>query len=432
MVSNNFKLNGIFTLLLSSISIALFSQTKFIQFGDEWKYYDQKDAPEKGWENSNRITSSWKKGRTGLGYGDRAIKTVINYGEDSNDKIITAYFTKSIRITDPFQFILYQISIEKDDGVVLYLNGREIYRKDMPLGEITHTTRASRLVVSGEQEELLHTVFLSPEDLQIGENILSASVHQGRKESEDLIFNLELIGSNDVGVLRFLKKERTIKDLHLGLKLKDLGHKQEIERITLEQKLLKQKNNSYKIYLSVALVLLFASILGLTQVWKIYRTKNIELIKTNISLKDQNQMKGAEMINVSLSSLNNKQLLKVIKKDLEDNLKENSLSATKKEINKIINNINYNIDSTEDWENLKKHFNVVHSGYVDKLNELHPSLTDIELRHCIFIKLHMQTKEIANVLHIDPRSVQSSRYRIKKKMGLDENVNLKEYLISIV
>lgn len=82
-------------------------------------------------------------------------------------------------------------------------------------------------------------------------------------------------------------------------------------------------------------------------------------------------------------------------------------------------------------ENLKKHFNEVNSGFVDRLISKYPLLTDIELRHCIFIKLHMQTKEIANILHIDPRSVQAARYRIKKKMDLDEGIDLRDYLLNI-
>ena len=48
----------------------------------------------------------------------------------------------------------------------------------------------------------------------------------------------------------------------------------------------------------------------------------------------------------------------------------------------------------------------------------------------MFIKLHLQTKEIARILLIDPRSVQTARYRIKKKMNLKEEEDLRRYLIS--
>jgi len=49
----------------------------------------------------------------------------------------------------------------------------------------------------------------------------------------------------------------------------------------------------------------------------------------------------------------------------------------------------------------------------------------------MFIKTHLQTKEIARILLIDPRSVQTSRYLIKKKMGLEETIDLREYLLDL-
>lgn len=406
------------------------SQKRIIGLEEEWKYYSKKEAPPKGWENSHNITSDWKTGVAVLGYGYPIPRTIISHGDDNFNKILTYYFTKSFHVEDPFECIVYQVKVLKDDGVVLYLNGREIFRVDMPLGEIDHVTKSSRLI-SMDQEEYLHTAFITPEDIRQGENILSASVHQANKTSSDLSFDLQLIGHYDVKMLRVLEKERTIKNLYLDSKLKQLEHQQEIENINLKQALLTQKNDNYKMYFWVALILVGISIIVLLQVVHTYKEKTIRITQSNKVLRNQYQIKGAEMMNISLGALSNQQFLKSIKKDIEDNLKHASTSTIRKEMNRIISNINFNSNSSEDWENLKKHFDVVHSGYVDKLSELHPTLTNIELRHCIFIKLHMQTKEIANILHIDPRSVQSSRYRIKKKMGLEENVDLKEYLMKL-
>ncbi|WP_299106777.1 hypothetical protein [uncultured Tenacibaculum sp.] len=406
------------------------SQKRIIGLEEKWKYYSKKAAPPKGWENSHNITSGWKTGEAVLGYGNSETRTIINHGDDDSNKILTYYFTKSFHVEDPFECIVYQVKVLKDDGVVLYLNGREIFRVDMPLGEIDHVTKSSRLIAM-EQEEYLHTAFITPEDINQGENILSASVHQASKTSSDLSFDLQLIGHYDVKMLRVLEKERTIKNLYLDSKLKQLEHQQEIENINLKQALLTQKNDIYKMYFWVALILVGISIIVLLQVVHTYKEKRIRIAQSNMALRNQYQIKGAEMMNISLGALSNQQFLKSIKKDIEDNLKHANASTIRKEMNRIISNINFNSNSSEDWENLKKHFDVVHSGYVDKLSELHPILTNIELRHCIFIKLHMQTKEIANILHIDPRSVQSSRYRIKKKMGLEENVDLKEYLMKL-
>ncbi|WP_299106779.1 LuxR C-terminal-related transcriptional regulator [uncultured Tenacibaculum sp.] len=424
-----FNRRNIFIIFFLTNTI-VFSQKKIVEFGSEWKYYSKKEAPEKGWQVLDSITSFWKKGKGPLGYGLDSINTILNYGEDEYNKIITAYFTKTFYVENPYEFVVFLIELQKDDGIMLYLNGREIFREDMPSGKIVHKTFANSRVINNYQK-FKHSIYMSPEDFKEGENILSASVHQGHEESPDLFFDLQFVGYKDASKLKVLKKEKTIKNLYLDLKLKDLGYKQELVTKISQQERLKKEGENYKLLLFIALLFFLLVIVTLYQVWKKNRLKSIKLIELQNTLKNRNQIKDSEMMNISLNSLNNKQFLKVVKNDLESNLKEDNIDALKKELNKLVYSINYNIDSREDWENFKKYFNIVHSGYLDKLNELHPSLSDAELRHCIFIKLHMQTKEIANVLHIDPRTVQSSRYRIKKKMKLAEDVNLKEYLLSI-
>ena len=100
-----------------------------------------------------------------------------------------------------------------------------------------------------------------------------------------------------------------------------------------------------------------------------------------------------------------------------------------KEFEKIISKIDFILDHDDEWINLKKHFNVIHTEFLDELNQItSPLLSESEIRHCVFMKLHMHTKEIARLMNIDPKSVQTSRYRLKKKMNLNENIDLKEYL----
>ncbi|CAM1364880.1 helix-turn-helix transcriptional regulator [Tenacibaculum xiamenense] len=425
----NFKL----FLILSFFCLnnPIFSQEKIIKSGDEWRFYDKAIPPKNGWINSSRITSTWKKGISGLGYGDKAVTTVIDFGKDPDNKRITAYFSKGFQIDNPHDFVLYQVNIEKDDGIVLYLNGKEIFRKDMPIGKIHHDTKASGLIVSGQSEAFLHTIFITPEDLRRGENIISASVHQGTEKSEDLIFNLELFGLNTQEALPTLIKERSIKNSTLDLRLKNLSYKHELEKKEFQYELMKQEKNSHSVYL-IFLLFIFLSLTSVLAYALILNRKKLTAANTkNDILEKQNQFKDAEIMDISLNSINNKNFLKEIKKELGFSIQNKSLSIVNKEIQKIIGNIDFNLDTSENWSSLKNHFDAIHSGYLDKLKSLYPNLSDIELRHCIFIKLRLQTKEIANILHIDPRSVQSARYRIKKKMNLDENTNLKDYLLNI-
>ena len=399
----------------------ILGQTKIITTGDEWQYFDTEVEPPKGWEKYSTLTDNWKKGISPLGYGSSIIVTNISFGDDPESKHITKYFKKTFIVDDPYAHLIYKLNVQRDDGIVVYLNGREIMRDNMPDGEIINTTTASSLIFTSTTEKIAHTKLLSPDDFNEGINTISASVHQARKISSDCIFNLELIGGSSSEMIPLLFKEQAIKNLNLNIKLKEVNHKLDIEKKDLQFQQLEQSKNIIKTSLLVVSLLLLLATICLIYFW-------ISFINKEKRLKEITQNKDREMMNVSLNLLNNQQFLKELKRDIENNIKED-VSTIKKELKRTITRIDYNLDHEDDWENLKKHFNSVHIGYVDKLIKMHPSLTDIELRHCIFIKLHMQTKEIANILHIDPRSVQASRYRLKKKMNLDENTDLKEYLL---
>ncbi len=418
-------------LVLFSLTIfnTLRAQTKIISQGDEWQYYDDQKAPPIGWEKLNNNTNKWKTGISPLGYGDSFVTTSISFGKDSLKKDIVKYFKKTFRIEKPFEYIVYKINIHKDDGIVLYLNGKEITRIDMPDKEITNDTKATSLIISGEAEEYVHTIVLAPDDFIAGLNTLAASIHQGSSNSEDCIFSLELIGDSNYEMLPLLMKKRTMKNLSLDFKIKELKHKQELDKSKSKLEALEHSKNNIKTFLFIFIVLLVIGMAYAYQQFKNFKAKEDKLQRDISNFKEINNNKDLEMMSISMNSLNDKQYLKELKKDLEKSVKGGDATSMKKEIKSIVSHIKYNLDHNDDWENLKKHFNAVYTGFYDKLIELHPTLSEVELRHCIFIKLHMQTKEIANILHIDARSVQASRYRIKKKMNLSENTDLKDYLL---
>ncbi|MEX0275056.1 MAG: helix-turn-helix transcriptional regulator [Flavobacteriaceae bacterium] len=414
---------------LGTFFTPLYGQTNIIATGDEWYYYDAENAPEIGWENELQLTENWKKGISPLGYGDEGIKTIIGFGDDPKKKHITKYFKKTIRIDNPFEYLAYTLKVQRDDGIILYLNGREIMRNNMPDGIIDHHTTATGLINNNYEGSLLnHVIF--PEDLNIGINIFSASVHQARATSSDCLFNLELVGENDSGLVPLLLKEQTIKSLNLNLRLKELNHKHEIENKDVQIKLIEQSKATLKSLLYTIGFLLLVTLSGLLYLW-ITSTKSKRKNEQAITeLKNLNDLKNNEMMGHSINSYHNQQYLNGLKGRLEKVSKKDTLTL-KKELGKIIHDIEFNIVHEEGWENLKMHFNAIHSGFHDQLKNQYPVLSELELKHCIFIKLRMNTKEIANILHVDPRSVQAARYRIKKKLGLDENTDLKEFLLKL-
>jgi DNA-binding CsgD family transcriptional regulator len=83
------------------------------------------------------------------------------------------------------------------------------------------------------------------------------------------------------------------------------------------------------------------------------------------------------------------------------------------------------------WGEFELHFEKTHKSFYSDLLRLHPDLTPSERRMCAFIKLNLGTKEIAMIQTKSSRSIESVRYRLKKKMGLGENDSLSKYLNSL-
>lgn len=87
-----------------------------------------------------------------------------------------------------------------------------------------------------------------------------------------------------------------------------------------------------------------------------------------------------------------------------------------------------NILTEEDWENFKKAFEDIYPAFFSKLRVKYPAITVSELRMSAIIKLNLSIKETATMLGISPESVKTSRYRLKKKLGLSENETVEEFI----
>ena len=399
-----------------------YSQQTIIKNGDEWNYFDNGYLENDWVKNQNNIR--WKKGISPLGYGDSKIATTLSFGGDEENKELVKYFRKEI-IIDTDAFIGYEIRLLRDDGAVIYVNGQELFRSNMQKATISKYTEAKK-TIDGEDEDTYNIHVFDNSIFKKGKNVLLVSVHQVRPDSSDCIFSLELIGHESTSVLEKLLQDKEIENSELLGKIKELNLKFDNEKILNQNELLKFSNSSLKMSLFIVSILFLLALIAIYYIIENRKTQKKKFDEI-ILKKEQNCLeKDREMIYLSSKLLNNKQYFKEIKADLK------GISTTDKAtVKNIISDIDNLLASEEDWEVLKQHFNAVYDGFYDKLLKLHPELSETDLRHCVFIKLHMQTKEIARILLIDPRSVQTTRYRIKKKMDLDEDVDLRDYLLNI-
>jgi len=80
------------------------------------------------------------------------------------------------------------------------------------------------------------------------------------------------------------------------------------------------------------------------------------------------------------------------------------------------------------WEYFEKQFKLVHFDFIERLSRLYPTLSPSELKVCALMKINLTTKEMSNLLCQSERSIETYRYRIRKKIHLSSNRNLVTYL----
>ena len=163
----------------------------FIQIGDSWKYYDFGSYPGVNWMNLEYNDSDWSTGYAEFGYGDGDETTVVDFGPDSDDKYISTYFRKVISVDNAYGLQSLRFKVLRDDGVLVYLNGNEIIRDNMPEGQISFQTQATSTVSFSDEEEY-YEWDIDADLIDEGENIIAVEVHQSSSSSSDISFDLEL------------------------------------------------------------------------------------------------------------------------------------------------------------------------------------------------------------------------------------------------
>jgi alkaline phosphatase len=113
------------------------------------------------------------------------------YGGPPYDHFITTYFRTSFSVADPRLYSALTLQLRRDDGAVVYLNGLEVARSNMPGGPITHQTLASS-TVGGADEGTFFSYAVPVGELSAGTNALAVEIHQRTTTSTDIGFDLSV------------------------------------------------------------------------------------------------------------------------------------------------------------------------------------------------------------------------------------------------
>jgi hypothetical protein len=171
---------------------ALGAPQTLVAAGESWRYLDDGSDQGTAWRNPGFDDSGWAEGPAQLGFSEGDEATLID--GPNQDRHITFYFRHAFSVSSPGFYDGLTVSLLRDDGALVYLNGTEIFRSNMPGGPIdSETTAVSN--VGGADEDTFFEAPVDPALLTQGQNVIAVEVHQQSAASADLSFDLSLEAS---------------------------------------------------------------------------------------------------------------------------------------------------------------------------------------------------------------------------------------------
>ncbi|MDW7691549.1 helix-turn-helix transcriptional regulator [Flammeovirgaceae bacterium SG7u.111] len=163
--------------------------------------------------------------------------------------------------------------------------------------------------------------------------------------------------------------------------------------------------------------------------------QQMKLEKENeLITKDKKQLeevvinKSKELANYTVLLVGKRELLASMNEELKELKALAKNEKTREKIRLLAKKINTNLQDEKYLHVFDTNFERVHKAFFDDLKATYPSLTQKELRLCGFVKMNLTNKEIAAILNISVRGVETARYRLRKRLDLDHEVNMVEFL----
>ncbi|GAA4271211.1 triple tyrosine motif-containing protein [Aquimarina gracilis] len=158
------------------------------------------------------------------------------------------------------------------------------------------------------------------------------------------------------------------------------------------------------------------------------KAKNEKIKKDNKYLKENLESQNKELASSAMQMVQVDNQLLQLKKSL-DEIYNQSEGSIRKQLRSTIKTLDDQIKGDNNWKHFETHFNQIHDNSLERLKDEYPNLNHREIRLCAYLKLNLSSKEIAPLMGISYRGVESLRFRVRKKMGLDTSVNLTDFII---
>ena len=138
--------------------------------------------------------------------------------------------------------------------------------------------------------------------------------------------------------------------------------------------------------------------------------------------------KSKELASATMLIINHEDFLNDIKKEIQQNTLAGKIQ--KKQSEQLIDKINKNLSEEDEWSVFQENFDLIHKNFFRNLKSTYPDLTPADLRLCALLRLNYTTKEIARMQNLSLRGVEAARYRLRKKIDIQENEDLVSFMIN--
>lgn len=151
----------------------------------------------------------------------------------------------------------------------------------------------------------------------------------------------------------------------------------------------------------------------------------------NRQLHSEVRGKSQQLSNIAINVVRKNEILEEIRSELVQVKREMGLQLPNIHYQKLLDSIDRNASGKEDWKLFEDNFDEVHEEFFKRAKDVCPSITPTELKLAAALRMNLSSKEIAPILGISIRGVEIKRYRLRRKLGLNEDVNLAEYMMEL-
>ena len=227
-----------------------------------------------------------------------------------------------------------------------------------------------------------------------------------------------------------LTKKDLISSNRMKLLLESLNYKSELDinRRKLEEA--KSRETIFFVIVGFAFILVGMTIISFRNKRRSTKQEAKILYQDKIIAQNELKNKEDELIKLSANIVSKNDLLNAIDKDLEYYISLLENKADKKVMEPLRKIIQSKVDDSADWEQFQNQFSSAYPEFVEKLSAKFSNLRTADIKLCCYLRMSMNTKEIAKVTGLSVRAIENKRYRLRKKLNLDTAVSLDSFIHS--